>query len=328
MKVPRRLLERKLSTLLGADVAIGAFRLALAAGTMEVDDVTVTCAGAAEPALRLPRAKAEVALSKALRKELSVTSVVFERPALAVVQRPDGSLHLPLVPRLGAVAGAGGSTAEENGRAGAGSGRGWRLDVGRVLVVDGEVRFVSTWGPLAGFDVRLGGVLAEGVRTADGYDFTVIMQRANVDGRPVGGEMKGVGRIVPAPAAVASAPGAPVRGDAALVATLTAGRSMEIRVQCESLAAAAAQVEARGDVSLQALLPLLPPALARPAALRAWSGGVHVAASASYDRAAGWNVRSLDLRASDVRFSPPHSGEPAGEPEATSSRCDTTAVIR
>src|SRR5687767_11393359 len=95
MRLPKDLIERKLSAVLNARVAIDGLNVALFAGALDATGVTVTADGAAEPVLRVRRIKAEVAMGAILRKEIIIKSVVIEGPVVTIVRTADGSTNLP-----------------------------------------------------------------------------------------------------------------------------------------------------------------------------------------------------------------------------------------
>ena len=281
MIVPRRFLERRLSALLGAPVTVGRLLASAVAGTVEALDVHLPGDGAADCdtdaplALRVPRIKAQASLARAMHKRIVLSSVAIERPVLSVTQGPDGTLRLPR-PRPDPTPGR------------------WQLELGQVLVVDGELRFRSEWWRTPGYELVFTGILAELVHTADGFDFTAILRPASVNGRPLtGGEVRAMGRVVPVPETT----------DASVSATLTFGPTLEATVRCDSLASGRAGVELRGEVNLAELANFLPPMPL--AVLRHATGTARLAASATYAPDEGWSISRLDLSAAEVTLPPP-----------------------
>ena len=281
MTIARRFLERRLAAFLGARVQIGRFTASVAGPRVEAADVVIAFNGAAASAVRVARLVAEVSFSRALHRAIVVKSVAVERPVVCFVQRADGRFHLPR-PRTDSTAPRG-----DNGR-------GWRLDVERVLVVDGEVRVLSEWPPLRGYEVSFAGVLAELVGRAGGFDFTVIARPASAGGMPVSGvELRSVGRISPE-----------VAGGHGLSAEVDVGSALTaaVRHRTDGADSHETRIEMTGEADLGALTPYLPRPFRGAAGHAPAAGSVRLAASMSHVPGEGWSVSNLQLSAAGVRF--------------------------
>ena len=288
MRVPRRLIERRLSSALGADVTIGHVTASVGAGTVDAFDVAVRDPiddpvredPGVEPALRVPRLRAFVSLAGALSKRLAIPSVAIERPSLSVIQDATGAVRLPAW-----------RTDRSNGntrKATAGH-DGWAVELGRVLVVDGDIRFASSWPPLAGPGLSFSGVLANVARAGDGYDFTVIMRLASVGGRAVSGpEVEALGHVASGDNGIEI--------DTALSLSLGVGTFLEVRARQGPLPSAM-EVELRGLIQLETLSPLLP-------ALGGAIGCVRCEADLARAPDGSWTLSRLELRGADVRLAP------------------------
>ena len=277
MTLLRGVIQRKLSAALGAVVEMGDLRVSPIKGTVDALDVSVTAGRAV--ALRVPRIKADVSFSRALHKEIAIKSVVLERPVLRVVQGEDGTLRLPAAQKSG------------NGN------HGWTSELGRVLLVDGEIRFTSHWGNWAGYEFAAAGVLAELLRTPTGYKFTVIMTSpARLDRSAALGEIKALGEI--------TLHDAPARtGDASLIATIDLGPTLNAKLTSPSLSSRRARLEFKGDFELARLFELLPATLPWLDRLRGSSGRARIDAAVAYG-GGKLEIKRMELGLHDATLGP------------------------
>src|SRR5690242_10129872 len=89
MPILQGAIERKLSSLLGAQVTFDKLNLSLFKGAIEVLGVRVG------DLATVARVNIEVAIGRAIKGEFVVKSLMIERPVVTLVRRADGSFNLP-----------------------------------------------------------------------------------------------------------------------------------------------------------------------------------------------------------------------------------------
>jgi uncharacterized protein involved in outer membrane biogenesis len=167
--------ERRLSSMLGADVRFEKLNISLLGGTLDVEGITVSSPGeGATPLLTVKRVRAEVSIAAALKKEFVVKSLTIEKPVLTVVRDANGQLNLP--PKLSDTSATPRQTSDATSdtRASEDGGGSWKLDAKRVLVVDGEVHYREA----SGYHASLERLLAELKQVAGGFEFTLMADSA------------------------------------------------------------------------------------------------------------------------------------------------------
>ena len=242
-------IQRKLSALLGADVTFEKLNLSILSGTIEAVGVTVAGEDRATPVLTIARVKAEVAVARALKGEIVVRSLTIQRPAINVVRRRDGTTNLPKRIKPQADEPAPPSTQSDEGPADEAEKTSWKLDVEKVLVVDGTVDI-----HLDAFHLAAGRLLAEMKRSGDGYTATLLAE--NVGRRDVAVDIG----TVSGTATIANAADLTALPDAAISAELQIGDVTRMRLHSFRLRAPSdGEISFEGTLPLAKLLALLPP---------------------------------------------------------------------
>jgi uncharacterized protein involved in outer membrane biogenesis len=180
-------IQRKLSALLGAAVTFDKLNLSLLSGTIEAVGVTVAGEDRSSPLLTVARVRAEVAVARALKGEIVVRSLTIERPVVRFVRRADGTTNLPKRDKKPDDATTPPATNDDAGN----DKTSWKLDVEKLLVVDGEVHV-----RLDAYELAVPRVLIELKRTRDGYAITLLAEQVARRDVPIDiGTIKGTGTI-------------------------------------------------------------------------------------------------------------------------------------
>ena len=292
MSVLRRPIERRLSTLVGTEVSIGSLDVSLLQRSLDARDVVIgSINGEDEPIATIRRVKAEVAPAMALRKQLSISSAVIERPEVRVEQDVNGRLQMHRAPRVSNLepATAGNGADDDDDHA-------WRVDLRRVLLVDGAFRFASQWAPLEGLEVEARGITAELVREPDAFRLILIADSVAAAGGTADlGELNatfwftGVDEVSELARASVSA-------------SLGFSQGLRVALSEASLLDGAVTIEVTGSMSLPILLAIIFGALRRPMGTRAWDGHAQARVLARFTREHGLVIRELELQAADVRL--------------------------
>jgi len=95
MSFIRQLIERKISSVTGATVMFGEFKFAPMSGTIEVLNAKIAAERFVPPFLAIDRIEAQVAVSRALRGEICVKSLVIDRPVFIYQIHSDGKTNQP-----------------------------------------------------------------------------------------------------------------------------------------------------------------------------------------------------------------------------------------
>jgi hypothetical protein len=99
MSYIRQLIEKKISTAMGAAVTFGDFKFSPMSGTVEIDYVKVAAERFVPPFLSVGRIEASIAVARALRGEMILRSLTIDRPVLTLNIHADGKSNLPAKPR-------------------------------------------------------------------------------------------------------------------------------------------------------------------------------------------------------------------------------------
>src|SRR3954471_4598682 len=99
MSYIRQLIEKKISTVMGAAVTFGDFHFAPMSGTIEIENVKVAAERFVPPFLSAGRIEASIAVARALRGEMVVRSLTIDRHVLTLNIHSDGKSNLPAKPR-------------------------------------------------------------------------------------------------------------------------------------------------------------------------------------------------------------------------------------
>jgi uncharacterized protein involved in outer membrane biogenesis len=162
----RQPIQRKLSALLGADVAFDKLNVSLIGGVIEAAGITVTGEDKSlPPILTIGRVRAQIAVGRALKGEFVVRSLTIEKPVVHFV-RQDGRTNLPSrAPGIEETT----PVAKKDDGDDKVDKTSWKFDVEKVLLVDGQV--------IADVDARAFSakpVLAELKRVDGGYELTLL----------------------------------------------------------------------------------------------------------------------------------------------------------
>lgn len=189
MNFLRQPIERKLSNLLGMAVSIGQLDVAIFKGSATARNVVIGD-DPTEPLLRVEAIRFDIAIGRALQKEIQVRSLTIEKPMLTLVRRPDGTWNLPRVARKSSDSTGSGSdsSAGDEGR--------WTFDLTRLLLVDGSVRLKLQLSESAGWELSADKVLGEIARQGTDLRFSLMCDALRAAGwaEPIG-DLKLAGRL-------------------------------------------------------------------------------------------------------------------------------------
>ena len=301
-------IQHQLSRRLGARVTFERLNVSVLGGSVEAQGMVIATGGDQRPLLTVRRMRAEIAVARALKKELVIRSLAVEAPVLSLVRRVDGTLNLPRPP--GAADAPSLSTAElptvdeeatvdENADVARAA---WAFAAQKVLVVDGAIEYRDERRPGVRFAAER--VLAELACADGGVDVTCIVESAGLRGdRPAElGPIKFAGR----------ADGVPDLSrwrDARLTGQVHVGDDiLRGDVRMPSLFPPDIQVEVNGTLHLPILLAFLPAEIASLFAATA-QGRVELSAKAAFDgrqlRVAEVSTRATGLQL--VRLAKPEA---------------------
>ena len=99
MKFLKQTIEKKLSSLLGAEVTFEDFSVSPLMGRVEATNLIITGDEPGKPILTVRRVDAKIAMGKILSGELEIKSLVVESPEVVLKRRDDGSFNLPRPPK-------------------------------------------------------------------------------------------------------------------------------------------------------------------------------------------------------------------------------------
>jgi uncharacterized protein involved in outer membrane biogenesis len=151
-------IEKKLSSLLGAQISFEKLNVSILSGSVEASGVTISSQNASlPPILTVARIRAEIAVARALKGEIAVKSLVIERPMIQFVRR-DAQTNVPTRKAQTPPA-----VEEKSEKAS------WKLDVEKILILDGKAT-----ADLGERVLRADKLLAELKRVGDGYELTLL----------------------------------------------------------------------------------------------------------------------------------------------------------
>lgn len=306
MGILQQPIQRKLSSLLGAQVTFEKLNVSLIGGSIDAAGVTVAGDDPGEPLLTVGRARVEIAVGRALRGEIVVKSITIENPVLSVIHHEDGSTNLPRSRVVEDEPPAETQTPEPaearpTDEEGAAEESKWKFDVRKVLLVDGELHFRSR--RLGGYHLSARRVLAELTRGEGRLGFTVIAESVGRRDQPselgvfkASGALTGVADLTKA-------------AEAGLKAQVELGEQLRADVDSAALKSRELGVRADGNLDLRAILPLLPGDVRR--LLDALRGNARLAltARARLSPRQGVQIEDLSLRASDLILRAGAAGE-------------------
>ena len=182
----RLFVEARLSDYLNRDVDVGRVEYGVRAGTFVAYDVVVPSPDPDDPPFAVvPRIEIAFSLSGFVSPTVTVRRVEVDRPELRVVLFDDGSNNLPEI------------------RPGGDGPRRVEVEIGRIVVRGGTVRFDDRTLPLSIDAAAVRAVLEGGERTAAGdlpFEVLVVAQELSSTlpgARPWGGSVAAKGRFVP-----------------------------------------------------------------------------------------------------------------------------------
>ncbi len=176
-------IQRKLSELLGAEVSFEKLKPSLLGGSIEAVGVRVG------DLLTVGRTVAKVAIGRAFKGEIVVTSLTIERPVVKLVW----GKPLPLKAKPAKPQAADGASAEDEEHR-------WSFDIEKVLVVDAEVQITADGGYRASVEK----LLVELKRNGNAYEVTLLANSVGRRDRAIElGELRGKATIMAAEADLA-----------------------------------------------------------------------------------------------------------------------------
>ena len=176
MAILQPVIERKLSSLLGAKVTFDKFSVSPVKGLIEAAGVRVASDDAATPLLTIVLVRAQISMKQAIKGEIVVKSITVEKP---VIHLESGQLphRLPAAP-------------SEDGNANDKSS--WKFDVEKLFIIDGQatLRFGS-------FELSTGRMLLDLKRAGDDYSLTFLAEDVRrTDRQAMIGTVGATGRII------------------------------------------------------------------------------------------------------------------------------------
>jgi len=283
MRLPKEFVERKLSAVLGARVAIDGLSASLLGGSIDVTGVTVTAHGSIEPVLLVRRIKADVAMGAMLRKELVIRSVVIEGPTVSLVRSAEGrGLNLPERDAKPAAVAATSKDALDDDDAPSA----WTFAAEKVQLLDGSIHYRD-----GTYHASAERIVGELLRKSDGIHVTVLAATLGRRDEALDlGEARAHGVFQNAD--ITSL------GDAPLDATFEIADAVRGSVHSPSLKTRKFDVNVRANVVLGMLRRLLPESVL-PRFY--FDGQADVQVIASMNPRGGARIKHFSVTATDVR---------------------------
>jgi hypothetical protein len=289
MRLVRQQAEKRLSAMLGAEVTFEKLNFSLLSGTVDAQGVTVTVGRTGQqPILTIRRIKAEVSIGAAFKKELVVNALTIEKPIVHLYRDAGGQLNLPKKREADSerqtTDTTGGNDASDDSESS------WRFEAKKLLVVDGELHFSDA---NTHYRASVGPIIAEVKQANDGFEFTIMADRARRDDQPAElGALRLHGHAHNMPS--------PMKWQQArITASLQAGELLRGQVDVPSLKPIDAKAQLNGTIDVPHVLQLVPEALL-PKLLGGLSGKVELNATVSYSKTTGLGVRELTIRGVDL----------------------------
>jgi hypothetical protein len=185
MAILQPAIERKLSSLLGANVSFEKLNVSLLGGSIEATGVRVGAKGESPPLLTIARVKASIGIKRALKGEIVITSLTIERPVLSLVRRGN-EWNFPKRPAgaaKGKTSSAEGAYDDEKTSI--------QFDVEKLLLVDGAITATLTGGTVSGRTLSAGPIAANLTRGNNEYAVTLLADRVGCSNPAA--ELKAVG---------------------------------------------------------------------------------------------------------------------------------------
>jgi hypothetical protein len=178
MAIVQGVIERKLSSLLGAKVTFEKFSVSPLSGTIEAAGVRVggdEGAQGADPLLTIVLVRAQVSIKQAFKGEIVVKSITVEKPVLSFAPE-----KLPPRPQAGEE-----SSAKDDKTS-------WKFDIQKLFLIDGQIT-----ARVSGFELSSGRVLLDLNRVGQDYSLTFLAEDVRRTDRAVMiGTVGATGRIM------------------------------------------------------------------------------------------------------------------------------------
>ncbi len=232
-------IQRKLSALLGAEVTFDKLNFSLLGGSIEAVGVKVG------DLLTVDRVVAKVAVARAIKGEIVVTSLTIEKPVVTLIRSADGSFNLPKSKKSEPPKSVSDKTipSDDNEESR------WSFDAEKVLVVDGQIQ-LSAGG---GYRASIEKLLVELKRKDTGYAVTLLADSVGRRDIPIDlGQLRGTATITNAPDLTALPP------RAAAEANLELGDKIKLKLRTPEIRRRVVDVAFDGTVDFALLKSLLP----------------------------------------------------------------------
>lgn len=232
MAIVQGVIERKLSSLIGAKVTFQKFSASLLKGVIEAGGVRVGDDDE-RPFLTIVLVRAEISIKQALKGEIVVKSITVEKPIVQAIRWAVGTSNLPQrAPRT--------EPAEEK--------TSWKLDVKKLFIIDGQIGL-----RLGSYELRTGRVLAELNRLGDDYSLTFLAEDVRrIDREAMIGTISAIGTI-------SGVWDLTVIPESSMKADLTIGDLGRITFTTPRIRSLRGQIELAGKITLAQIIALLPP---------------------------------------------------------------------
>ena len=245
MAIVKPAIERKLSSLLGAAVTIDKLNVSLLGGSIEALGITIRGIDCNAPFATVARVRAEVSVKRALKGEIAVKSLAIERPIVSYVECDHGAAsNFPRRPMIEFHVDESADEGPEK--------TSWKLDVEKVLVVDGQASAKLD----GGYEISSGRVLAQLNRDDGDCVVTFLAEAVARRDKPADLGTVGVtGRLTGVPSIADLA-------KAGLMVDVQFGNLAQLRITSPTLRPQDATVAFEGKFALAKLADLLPPKFA------------------------------------------------------------------
>jgi hypothetical protein len=274
-----------LETALGLRVSFDRLDISLS-GSVDATNVRVTGRDDAPPLLTVARVKAQLAVTRLLSGEISVKSIVVERPDIRVVLGESEKANLPakLLERRKNPAGDKQQPSEKPDDK-----KGWELDIEKVVISDGRVLF--RWGEGPDDAVSAEAIVAELSQSGADRPFTLVVDslsrgKASVQGIRVTGRLTGADDLMAV-------------GAAGVEATAEIANLLKITAASGSIAGGTVAVTASAAADAKRLSELVSAATGKPDVLGLVhvDGDVRFSARVDYAPQSGLTIHELQLHA-------------------------------
>jgi len=231
-------IQRKLSALLGAEVTFDKLNFSLLGGSIEAVGVKVG------DLLTVDRVVAKVAVARAIKGEIVVTSLTIERPVVTLVRSADGSFNLPKSKKNESAK----SPSDKDDAASDADESRWSFDVEKVLLIDGQIQLSAGESYRASIEK----LLLELKRKDTGYAVTLLADSIGRRDVPIDlGQLRGT-------ATITNAPDLTALPRAAAEANLELGDKIKLKLRTPEIRGCVVDVVFDGTVDFNLMKSLLP----------------------------------------------------------------------